>query len=208
MNVFPYVYDFASLIFGNAEARRYIRSVILFGSAATGEIDKQSDIDIFIDASQNAVEKLEPIIKDAEKRFYVSVEKKWALMGIDLPLRCIIADLDTYRWKEIKSEIISTGVLLYGKYEGVKEGLRHYSLFTFSTGSLRQKEKMRFIRRMFGYKVRVAKKVYGNNGMLGEISGLKLAQSILVPAEKSREVQKTMSGFKITPEIREIWIKQ
>ncbi len=208
MKIIPYVYDFVSLIFDNAEAKKYIRNIILFGSAATGEADKESDIDIFINTSDDAAKKVEAIVKDAEKRFYLLVEKKWALLGIDLPIKCIVADLDRYHWKEIKSEIISAGIVLYGKYEGVKEGLKHYSLFTYSTSRLSQNKKMQFIRKMFGYKTRIRNKAYEKKGLVPEISGLKLGDSILIPVEKSKEIQQIMAGFKITPEIREVWTKE
>src|SRR3989338_6181455 len=146
MKLIPYVYDFISLLFDSPDAKKYIKNIILFGSGATGEADKQSDIDLFINVSESAAGKIELIAKDAEKRFYLSVEKKWSSLGINLPIKYIIADLDTYRWKEIKSEIISTGIVLYGKYEGIKEGLIHYALFNYSINKLEQKKKMKFIR--------------------------------------------------------------
>ena len=207
MRLIPYVYDFVSLLFDSPDAKKYIKNIILFGSAATGEADKQSDIDLFINTTESTAEKIELIAKDAEKRFYLSVEKKWSFLGINLPIKYIIADLDTYRWKEIKSEIISTGIVLYGKYEGIKEGLNHYALFNYSINKLEQKKKMKFIRTFFGYRLRKRSKIYERKGLIAGIGGIRLDSSILVPVEKSREVQKAMIGFKVTPEIREVWIK-
>lgn len=207
MKLIPYVYDFISLLFDSPDAKKYIKNIILFGSTATGEVDKQSDIDLFINTSESVAEKIESIAKDAEKRFYLSVEKKWSFLGINLPIKYIVADLDTYRWKEIKSEIISTGIVLYGKYEGIKEGLNHYVLFNYSISKLEQKKKMKFIRTFFGYKLKKQSKIYEKKGLISDIGGIKLDNSILVPVEKSREIQKVMIGLKITPEIREVWMK-
>ena len=207
MKLIPYVYDFISLLFDSPDAKKYIKNIILFGSGATGEADKQSDIDLFINTAESAAGKIELIAKDAEKRFYLSVEKKWSSLGINLPIKYIIADLDTYRWKEIKSEIISTGIVLYGKYEGIKEGLSHYALFNYSINKLEQKKKMKFIRTFWGYRLKKGKKIYEKKGLIAEIGGIRLDSSILIPVEKSREIQKAMIGFKVTPEIREVWIK-
>ena len=207
MKLIPYVYDFISLLFDSPDAKKYIKNIILFGSGATGEADKQSDIDLFINTAESAAGKIELIAKDAEKRFYLSVEKKWSSLGINLPIKYIIADLDTYRWKEIKSEIISTGIVLYGKYEGIKEGLIHYALFNYSINKLEQKKKMKFIRTFWGYRLKKGEKIYEKKGLIAEIGGIRLDSSILIPVEKSREIQKAMIGFKVTPEIREVWIK-
>lgn len=208
MKLIPYVYDFVSLMFDSPDVRNYVKSIILFGSAAaTGETDRQSDIDLFINTPESSVEKVEAVVRDAEKRFSLSVEKKWSLLGIDLPIKYIVADLDNYRWKEVKSEIISTGVVIYGKYEGIKEGLSHYALFNYSISGLEQKKKMEFIRAFFGYTVGRKGKKHEKKGLIAEIGGIKLNNSVLVPVEKSRDIQKKMALLKVTPEIREVWIK-
>ncbi len=207
MNAIPYAYDFVSLIFDNPEARKHIRHAILFGSAATGEMDRKSDVDIFIDVPGAAVERIEPAVKDAEKRFFLSVDRKWSLLGIINPVRYIIDDIEAYQWKEIRSEIISTGIVLYGKYEGLKEGLKHYALFIYSLSGLEQNKKMAFIREMFGYRLRKGKKTYETKGLLAEIGGSKLGRSLLIPVGKARVIQKRMAAYSIKHEIREIWIK-
>lgn len=206
MKIFPYIYDFLSLLFEAPEAKKYIRHVILFGSVARGDFEKGSDVDIFINAPEDAAGKLEPLLKDSEKRFQVFVEKKWALLGIEMPIRYIIGDLETYRWKEIKSEIISTGVVLYGKYEAIKEGIRPYLLFTYSAGGLRPKDNMKLRRKLFGYRIK-KKREYAQSGYVAETGGLRLGACILVPPERAEEMRKIFSKFRITPEIREIWMK-
>ncbi|MBI2675802.1 MAG: nucleotidyltransferase domain-containing protein [Candidatus Aenigmarchaeota archaeon] len=206
----PYVYNFLEIVFSNTEARRYIKNAILFGSVATGEYDKESDIDVFIDvSSEEVITKAESIIKDAEKRFYAIVEKKWSLMGMEMPIKCIVGSLGTYRWQAIRNEIISTGISLYGKYSGIKEGLRHFSLFSYDMSELSGRDKSLFVRRLFGYSQKRKGKEYRTAGYLQEAGGLKIGKNaILCPIEKSRELQKLFVSFRLTPEIREIWVKE
>lgn len=208
-NMFPYIFDYISIIFENVEIKKYVKRIILFGSVATGEHDKESDIDLFIDVPKNKIKRIEKIIKYTEKRFYTISKNKWSLSSINNPIKCIIGGLQEPRWKEIKSEIISTGILLYGKFEVLPKKLSHYSLFTYSLSRLQQKEKMKFLRKFFGYKSTKEGKEYIQEGFLIGIGGKKLtSNSLLIPVEKSRQVQKLFNLFKITPEIREVWIKR
>ncbi len=208
-NLFPYTYDFLSFVFDSLEARKYIKAVILFGSVATGEHDKESDIDLFIDvASEELVEPVERLLKEAEKEFYHVVEKKWRLMGIETPIKSIVGSLETYRWKELKSEIISTGITLYGKYQGIKKGLKHFTIFSYGLSGLNQNKRVSFIRKCFGYSQKQNKKEYLHSGYLKEIGGARLGKnSILVPIDKTKDFHRFLLSFKITPEIREVWVK-
>src|SRR3989338_3331513 len=187
MNLLPYLYDFLGLLFSSPAARTYVKAVILFGSAARGEADRQSDIDLFIHTAEQATTRGEALIRDAQNRFVQAVDRKWALMGIDLPIRPVVADLETPRWKELKAEIISSGIVLYGKYQGVKDGLKHCTLFSFSFAHLRQKEKMRLLRKLAGYRQKQGKKLYEHKGLVAELGGTKAGNTILVPAEKAQD---------------------
>lgn len=204
-NLFPYIYDFISVILENQSCRSYIKSIILFGSVSRGEHDETSDIDIFINTEEVNIGKLEALVKDSEKRFGLSIEKRWSVMGIDTPIRCIVGDIETYTWKALKTEIISSGMVLYGKYESVKDDVTHYSMFSYTLANLSQKNKMKLIRRLFGYRIKKGRKTYQQTGRIKEIGGKKLENCLLVPVEKSSDVQKLLNSFKITPEIREVW---
>lgn len=207
-NLFPYIFDYISMLFESKDVRKYLRRVILFGSVAVGEHDEKSDIDLFLDTPKDKVKIIEKAVKYSEKRFYAVSEKKWSLSGVSTPIKSIVGDLESSRWKEIKSEIISSGITLYGKFESLPENLSHYSLFTYSLSRLSQKEKMKFLRKIFGYKSIKQGKEYIQDGLLAELGSTKLtSNSILVPVGKSREVQKIFNSFKITPEIREVWMR-
>ncbi len=208
-NLLPYIYDFLEMVFDSHESRRYIRNAILFGSVATGEYDKESDIDLFIDVtSEDAIDRVEKIMKEAEKRFYSVAEKKWSLLGIEVPIKYIVGCLETYRWKEIKSEIISSGLNLYGKYVGIKDDLRHFSLFSFDLSELDNRKKVMFHRKLFGYSQKRKGKKYSTTGFMKDLGGIRLGRgAILCPIEKSHDMQRFFISFKVRTEIREAWIR-
>jgi len=208
-NMFPYIYDFLSLVFEDKETKDKIRRVILFGSVAAGEFDKESDIDIFIDLwTGNNIKSAEASLKEADKRFLSASSKKWSLLGIRQPIKCIVGTLNDTKWRELKREMVSNGMLLYGKFEEAEEGLKHYSMFSYSLARLSQNKKMGFLRKLFGYKTAKGKKEYRRPGLLEEIGGVKLSSNvILVPVENSRKIHKFLISHRIMPEIREVRIR-
>ena len=99
--------------------------------------------------------------------------------------------------------------MLYGKFEAWQDGLEHFALFSYSLSKTPQKRKMRLLRSLFGYSTRMGRKVYRQSGLIGKIGGTKLgSNSILVPVGKSKDVQKAFIAHGVTPEIREVWIRQ
>ncbi len=209
MKIFPYIYDFVSILFENKQAMKPVKKVILFGSVTTGDYDEESDIDLFIEVpSKNEIEKIETLVKKTEKRFHSISERKWELTRNSLPLSIIVGNLDDSKWKELKSELISTGMILYGKFESLPKNLKHHTLVNYSLSKLPQDKKMKFIRTLFGYKTKKNGKEYPQEGMLEKTGGGKIGpNTILIPVEKSRDIQKFFSSFSITPEMREIWMK-
>lgn len=208
-SLLPYAYDYLSLLLEDEGVRSHARSIILFGSAARGDADKYSDVDIFIDAPPEAAAIISPAVKKAEGRFIAAYGRKWAALGVKNPIKPIIDDINGERWRELKAEVASYGIVLYGRFEARQEGLAHFSLFSYSLSKLPQKRKMRLLRLLFGYSARRGRKVYRQNGLIGEIGGVKLGpNSVLVPVEKSRDVRKAFLAHGVTPEIRELWMRQ
>jgi hypothetical protein len=73
---------------------------------------------------------------------------------------------------------------------------------------LPQKEKMRFLRKLFGYTIKKGEKCYKQNGILENIGGTKLSSNtILVPKEKSGDIRKVLNEFKLKRKIKDVWIK-
>lgn len=208
-NVLPYIYDYISILFEDENMRKSVRRIILFGSVARGEFDEESDIDIFIEIPSGVkTKRFENLVKNSEKRFYSMSGKKWELMGMELPISSLVGNLEDPGWRELKTEIISTGITLYGKFESLPKNLKHYALFSYNMSDIPQNRKMKFLRALFGYATKKEKTEYKQSGILEEIGGKKLGpNTILIPIEKSRNVQKIFNSFGITPEIREVWIR-
>ena len=71
------------------------------------------------------------------------------------------------------------------------------------------KKKVLLIRKLFGYSQKRNSKEYSTEGYLKELGGIKIGRnSLLIPVEKSRNLQKFFVSFKVTPEIREVWMRK
>lgn len=208
-NLLPYIYDFLSLLSEDAEVRGKIRRILLFGSVARGEADEESDIDLFIDLwSKDGADDVETHLRETEKRFLIISEKKWNLLGIRQPIKCIIGTLEEPEWKSLKLEIASSGIMLFGKFEEPEDGMMHCAMFSYSLAKLGQAKKMKLLRNLFGYEITKGRKKYGQPGILKECGGTKIGGNvILVPVENSRKIQKLLNSYGITPEIREVKAK-
>jgi len=204
--IIAYTYDFLSMVFEN-EVKENIKEVILFGSAAKNSFDKKSDIDLFFNVKGNEKE-VEEKLRKILKSFEVKVEKTWALKKIEFPINFIVGSLENETWKAIRGEIISSGILLYGQYKEMPENLTHNYLFYYSLNNLQRKNKMKFLRKMFGYSLNRGKKRYEQEGFLKEVNGLKLgSNAILAPAQETIKIKKMFEEFKIKYKIIESWIR-
>ncbi|MFH0837401.1 MAG: nucleotidyltransferase domain-containing protein [Candidatus Aenigmatarchaeota archaeon] len=207
--ILPYIYDFISILMDEKDARKKIRKILLFGSVATGEYDKKSDIDLFIDTNESNFNNIDHIVRESNKRFQLISEKKWSMLGINYPIKCIIGDINNDRWKVLRADIQSIGIVLYGKFETSPDNIKHYAMFNYSLSKIKQKEKVRLLRTLFGYKNIHKNKTYEMSGILEKMNGKKIgSNAIVIPIEHSRELQKMFNKFKITPEIREVWVKE
>lgn len=196
-----YVYDFVSYLMEDAGIRKGVRKIVLFGSAASGEYDEKSDIDIFIDA-WGSDSRMEARIKERVRKFEEIMSRKWAPKGIANPISVVVGQLDSGKWKKLEYDMISNGILLYGKFEKKPGSLEHMVLMSFSLVRLEQAKKMRLIRRLYGN----SQKSGSHEGAVWKAGGTKISSNtILVPVEKSNEVRKILSSFRVTPEIREVW---
>ncbi len=209
-NLFPYIYDFLSLILEDNKMKNKIKRIILFGSVSRGEADEESDIDIFIDLwSKHSVVDVEAYLRDAEKRFYIISEKKWSLLGIKHPIKCIVGMLDDENWKNLRSEIISSGHILLGKFEEKEDGWAHYAMINYSLSAVKQAKKVKLLRKLFGYTAKKGRKKYVQRGIVEEAGGTKLSSNVLlVPVEKSRDVVKLLNSFGARVQIREARVKE
>ena len=100
MKLIGYVMDFASFLIQNLKSIDGINSIILFGSVARGDENKDSDIDIFIDTLDKG--NLEKEIKKLKEKFLNSVIYKnyWKLLGIENEINVIIGEINKWKLKD------------------------------------------------------------------------------------------------------------
>ncbi|MBU0628993.1 MAG: nucleotidyltransferase domain-containing protein [Nanoarchaeota archaeon] len=207
--ILAYIYDFLSMAFEDSYIKEKINEVILFGSVAKESYDKKSDIDLFFDIKiKEETDAIEERLKVILGSFEVKAEKTWKLKGVKLPIKFIVGSLGDKTWENLREEIISSGILLYGSYKELPEDIKHYFLFYYSLRDLNRKNKMKFIRNLFGYRIMKDRKEYKQAGLLEKIGGSKLSSNaILVPLGDLSRVKKLFNDFKVKYKIMETWVR-
>ena len=207
--VLSYIYDFLSMVFEDSPTKEKINEVILFGSVAKKSHDKKSDIDMFFNVkNKEETDAVETRLKTILKSFEVKAENTWKIKGVKLPIKLIVGSLSDQTWENLREEIISSGILLYGSYKEMPKDIKHYFLFYYSLKDLNRKNKMKFIRHLFGYRIMKDRKEYKQSGLLEQINGSKLSSNaILVPLGDLPEVKKLFNNFKINYKIMETWVR-
>ncbi len=204
--LYSYVYDFVSQLMERLKANT-IKQIILFGSVARGDFDKESDVDIFIDT--NKEKDVEKIVKSMANEFYAHSKHTWTLRGIENQLNVIVGDLENDKWSSLRREIVSNGIAVYGQYKELPNGMKHYVLITYNVAGLKPKDKSKFIRELSGYRLLKGKKEYKIRGLLQKSDGSKISKSVLlVPKEQHKEIYDFIKKSRIKFEIREIWMKE
>ncbi len=201
--LFAYIYDFLSIVLDKTDN---INAIILFGSIARGNFSKKSDIDLFFDI-KSGVKEIEKKIFECINEFEIIAEKKWIPRGIDNPIRPIIGNIEDKRWSALKNDLISEGIMLYGKYEELPKNLKHFMLFKYEL-SKEPKDKVKLIRKLFGYKTIKNKRVYEQKGIVDEIGGRKIGNIVLIPIKEASSFFEILNKNKIKSLIEEIWIKE
>lgn len=204
--VLSYVYNFIFLLMDKIE--NDIDSIILFGSVARGDFDEKSDIDLFINIKKANTKKVQKIINSTLNEFEDIVLHRWSLRGINLPIKCIVGNLNSVKWSALKREIISSGITVFGKYKELPGNLKQNIIFSFKISSLEPKDKVKVIRLLYGYKSKKKQKEYKHKGILEEVSGFKLNPSIVVvPIKSYQKIYDFFRKNKVKIKVREIWME-
>ena len=200
-----YLYDFNRFLM--VHFKKEPPEIILFGSIARGDFHKDSDIDLFINVKNKTEQKeIEQIVKRTKMEFETAASNSWFLKEINLPIKVIVGDLDSPRWSALKREIISTGRIVYGKYKELPKKLNHYYLLSFDLKNLQPKNKVKFIRQLYGYESKKVQKVYHRTGILQE-RGVRINQNtLLISTEHHNLFLGLFKQFKIKYQIREVWM--
>jgi len=196
--------DFSSFLLKSSIAGD-IKNIILFGSVARGDFDSESDIDIFVDTVEgraigNEVAKLLSAFEKSE------THEKWKLRGLKNPISVKTGQLE--RW-ELYRSIISSGILLYGKYERMPEDAKYHFLFVLDFRKMDRSRKIKLWRELYGYRQKVGEKVFVSKGILEEISGKKIERGVIaVPAEHKEKILDFIKKNGIKHKIIEIWAER
>lgn len=177
-----------------------VREIILFGSAARGEADKESDIDLFFDEEKKEdEEKIKEAIKEELKKFYKSrIAETWFLRGIKNPISINVGKLE--EWK-LKRSIISDGITLYGRYKELPKNIKPFAFFNIEPiKNIAKRNKI--IRELFGRR----EKKYSKKGILEEVNGKKLSvSSFIVPKEQADRILDLLGKEKVNYGFFELW---
>src|SRR3989344_810427 len=144
-----YASYFVSYVLMNLKNIENIEKIILFGSVAKNEADKQSDVDIFIELKKEN-KKIRNEIEKLLSDFYKSREALlFKTKGIDNKINLIIGKFN--EWKELKKSIESTGVILYGRYVSSSISGKKYAIFFWNKI---EKNRGAFLNKIYGFKVK------------------------------------------------------
>jgi len=191
-----YAMDFTSFLIANTDD---IDKIILYGSVARGDFNKNSDIDILIDTKNKKSENRINIIED---KFYKTENyKKWKLKGLENDLSIIVGKLDSEEWQDLKRAIINIGILLYGKYSSNIKKSNHYSIFVFENIKPDSK-RISIHRKFFGFKINKKKYI----GLIEKFDGTRLGKSsIIIKTEHAKKIKDLFKSKKITPKIYDVF---
>ena len=175
-----------------------VSEIILFGSAARGESDKDSDIDIFVNVKEKEGN-IKKLVDIELKKFYKSnIAETWKLKGIKNRINIHIGDLN--KWK-LKRSIISEGIVLYGKYHEIPENLKSYTYFKIEPIKNIAKRNL-ILRKLFGRK----EKNYSTKGAIREVNGKILSSlSFIISLEHSKKIISILNSNKIDYSFFEFW---
>jgi len=194
-----YVLDFVSFMIEN---KIYPRRVFLYGSVASGEFDRESDIDVFIDID----EKEEGKIRNSLNLFEKTFGEKWELKGVENPLSLIIGNLEVDKWDDLRKEIQSNGIVLYDTTGENIENMNSYLMFNLDFSTLDRSEKVSLWRKLYGYTQKVGKKTYEKKGLIEMLGGKKIEKSIvIIPSSEIKELKDFLNENKIKYKVKEIW---
>lgn len=197
-NLIAYATSFVSFVLDH-EVSAEINRAILFGSVARGAFDEESDIDLFIDTKgeiENEIRTLLCLFQDSD------TQKKWDLKGIKNELSVKVGDLD--KWK-LKRDMITDGIILYGKFKEIPENIEYYLLITPSFKKFSKSQKVKIWRNLYGYKQKVGKKVYKTQGLLEKSNGKRIENGMLVRMSNKKDIVGFLNKKRINYAVNEIW---
>lgn len=180
-----------------------VSSIVLFGSVAQDRATKDSDVDLFFDtsASKTQEKELKKNIDNAVESFYISnLAIRFKTNGLDNKISVTVGNLD--EWKDLKRSIISTGIVLFGRYtKGVdKAQLAQNFIIEWESPKL---SRGAFLNKLYGYSVKNKKYV----GLIKKLECTKIGKSaLMIPSKNKDTLINFMEKQKINYKILEVYL--
>jgi predicted nucleotidyltransferase len=197
-NLISYAMSFASFLLDERIGKNIDR-IVLFGSVARGDFDMESDIDLFVETKGN----IEGKVSETLSLFrHSEIQRKWELKGIKNEISVKVGNID--KWK-LKRDILTDGIILYGKLKDIPENTEYYLLLATSFRRFSKSHKVRLWRRLYGYRQKVGRNVYKTEGLVEKLGGKRVESGIIIPVAKKKELLDFLNKEKISYTLNEIW---
>ena len=185
------------------------RKILLFGSVASGEFDKESDIDLFVDADKKEVKKVIDSLLGLQNSFEKTFGEKWRLKGVNNQFSITAGDINLKVWEDLRRTIQSYGIVLYGQYSEPPKDMQPFLIFNLNFQNIGRAKKVSLWRRLYGYTQKVGKKSYKSSGLLENLGGARIDKGVVfVPASRSSEFKGFLGKNRISYSLIEVWSDQ
>lgn len=194
MERISYAVDFVSFLIQNVKDLEKVNQIILFGSVARGESNKDSDIDLFVDSSKLAKLNVDKI----KERFFSSVKFRnyWKPLGIENELNIIVGNVDD--WK-LKDSFVGSSIILYKKYSPDSGSGESKVLLSWESPK-KNSHRVMLNKNLFGYKH--YSKTYDGIISKNEKVG---ANTILIKSENLPTILHLFKRFKVFAKIKKVF---
>lgn len=167
-----YSLNFLSFVFLETGVQKKILSAYLFGSAVREELDKESDIDIFINCEKEDETFLIKSCESARKKFIESKDfDKWKRLEFNYPISLKAGPISEW---QLKTSIESEGIELYSK-SITSQDIERLVLFSIDLPQ-NKKAYLKIKRELFGR----TEKDFKSEGLVSKSKGKQLASGIFI----------------------------
>ncbi|HIG97273.1 MAG TPA: nucleotidyltransferase domain-containing protein [Candidatus Aenigmarchaeota archaeon] len=173
-----YALNFLTFLFLEKSVEDKIISAYLFGSGARGELDKESDIDVFLDCGGSDEKPILKASESAKRKFVMSKDfDKWKLFSFTYPISVKVGQMKDW---ELKNSIESEGIELFSKSVQTQK-TEKIVLFSFTLPK-NKKLYLKIRRLLFG---RIEAN-YKSEGLVTKNGGKQLASTVFMVPKSSQ----------------------
>jgi predicted nucleotidyltransferase len=180
----------------NLKSLDKLKAIILFGSYARGEANKQSDIDLLIvmDSSQ-------------PKKYLKEVINRLSSIDREGKISPRLTNFNDYD-PELFQNVMREGKLLHGSLviDNKKLALVPYRLINYDLSSLSNSKKVKISRRVYGYKTIKGSKQYLYNGLNKEEGVLVYPTATVLLPENNLGFIEFLNIEKVPYKEKKIWL--